>query len=253
MEVALPSDDATLLTWSVFLFLWNLATTVTESLGSDDQLERAFSWVALLIALTYLGLVSNINRSPIQTILLSFLPLLLLIQHLPALKRRLTEKYRAEYAVALTVVAILASGNLIAYGHLRIGDLGVKVPSLSITKQACLFFTGSIVVYMSSISNTIIRGVIEKGGVQPRLKGRRSTYNAGRYIGTVERILVLSAIAIPKYEAIAFLFAAKGLLRSKDLEQRDFAEYFILGTLLSLLISSAAGTILRMFVIPLWH
>jgi hypothetical protein len=58
-------------------------------------------------------------------------------------------------------------------------------------------------------------------------------YNAGRFIGILERILIFFFVLVSQYTAIAFIVAAKGFTRFKDLDQREFAEYVLIGTLLS--------------------
>lgn len=61
--------------------------------------------------------------------------------------------------------------------------------------------------------------------------------NAGRFIGTVERIIMLIFLAIGQYSAIGLVLTAKSIARydriSKD---QNFAEYYLLGTLISTLI-----------------
>jgi hypothetical protein len=54
-------------------------------------------------------------------------------------------------------------------------------------------------------------------------------------------------------QAPAFFFAAKGLIRSKELEQRARADYFLLGSLASFVVVLAAGLILQRVIGPLWH
>jgi len=58
-------------------------------------------------------------------------------------------------------------------------------------------------------------------------------YNAGRFIGILERMLIFFFVIVSQYTAIAFIIAAKGFTRFKDLDQREFAEYVLIGTLLS--------------------
>lgn len=61
--------------------------------------------------------------------------------------------------------------------------------------------------------------------------------NAGRLIGTIERIIMLIFLALGQYAALGLVLTAKSIARydriSKD---KDFAEYYLLGTLLSTLI-----------------
>ena len=61
-------------------------------------------------------------------------------------------------------------------------------------------------------------------------------YNAGRVIGILERwLMFLIVVFTNDIGALAFIIAAKGLARIKQLEDKDFAEYMIIGTLLSTL------------------
>jgi len=62
-------------------------------------------------------------------------------------------------------------------------------------------------------------------------------YNNGRLIGILERIILFFLIIRGKYEAIAFIIAAKTFARSKKFEDESFAEYMLIGTLLSVLLS----------------
>lgn len=65
---------------------------------------------------------------------------------------------------------------------------------------------------------------------------QQSLYNAGKYIGIIERILVYTFIIIGQWAAVGFLITAKSVFRFGDLNQgknRQFTEYVLIGTLLS--------------------
>lgn len=60
---------------------------------------------------------------------------------------------------------------------------------------------------------------------------------AGRFIGTVERIIMLIFLVIEQYSAIGLVLTAKSIARyDKISKEKDFAEYYLLGTLISTLI-----------------
>ena len=72
--------------------------------------------------------------------------------------------------------------------------------------------------------------------------------NAGRYIGWLERFLIVTFILVNNYNGIGFILAAKGILRFGEIKEstdRKFAEYVILGTLLSFSISFLIGIIMK--------
>lgn len=73
-------------------------------------------------------------------------------------------------------------------------------------------------------------------------------FNRGRIIGVLERFIVLLLMAVQAYQAIAFLMAAKGLIRSKDLESREFAEYFLIGTLASMGLALLCGIVVQLLL-----
>ncbi len=63
----------------------------------------------------------------------------------------------------------------------------------------------------------------------------------GRLIGVLERAIALTLVLLGQYGALGLVIAAKALARFRGLEERDFAEYFLIGTLASLLVALAVG------------
>ncbi|HHW45392.1 MAG TPA: DUF3307 domain-containing protein [Clostridiales bacterium] len=58
--------------------------------------------------------------------------------------------------------------------------------------------------------------------------------NAGGFIGFLERIVILLFLSIGQYSAIGLVLTAKSIARyNKISEDKQFAEYYLLGTLLS--------------------
>ena len=64
--------------------------------------------------------------------------------------------------------------------------------------------------------------------------------------------MMLTMIAVGSYEALAFLIAAKGLIRAKEFEDRAFAEYFIVGSLTSAAVALAVAIPLNVIIKSLW-
>lgn len=59
----------------------------------------------------------------------------------------------------------------------------------------------------------------------------------GRIIGNLERLLITVLLLANQFVVIGYVFAAKSIARWKNFEERDFAEYYLIGTLLSVLVS----------------
>ncbi len=62
-------------------------------------------------------------------------------------------------------------------------------------------------------------------------------YERGRFIGNLERSLIYFLILFNQIGAIAIVIALKSLARFKDMEDKDFAEYFLIGSFLSIIMA----------------
>jgi hypothetical protein len=76
----------------------------------------------------------------------------------------------------------------------------------------------------------------------------RGALQAGRTIGILERMLVLTLVLLEQWSAIGFVFTAKSVARFKELENRAFSEAYLVGTLTSLLVAGASGLLLRQLI-----
>lgn len=96
-------------------------------------------------------------------------------------------------------------------------------------------------------ANLLVRWLLVRLQIKPgtpSLLGRQidaSEFNRGRVIGLLERSLIYFFILTGQYGAIGFTLAAKGFTRFKELEDRGFAEYVLVGTLLSSSVAIAVG------------
>lgn len=73
-------------------------------------------------------------------------------------------------------------------------------------------------------------------GYIPKIDGteNKGIPNAGKYIGMLERTLILIAVLVGKFEIIGFLLAAKSIIRHPEMKgDPQFTEYFLIGTLTS--------------------
>jgi hypothetical protein len=68
--------------------------------------------------------------------------------------------------------------------------------------------------------------------------------NAGLYIGWLERFLVVTAILVQSPTMIGLILTGKSIARYPELKQARFAEYFLIGTFLSISIALIGGLIL---------
>jgi hypothetical protein len=68
--------------------------------------------------------------------------------------------------------------------------------------------------------------------------------NAGLYIGWLERFLVLTALLLQSPATVGLILTAKSIARYPEFKSERFAEYFLIGTLLSISIALVGGAFL---------
>ncbi|MEN7548749.1 hypothetical protein AAG747_12575 [Rapidithrix thailandica] len=106
-----------------------------------------------------------------------------------------------------------------------------------------VLLAGSLVVVNEV--NQLIRYILSKLKVEPQIEMENGRHiiigqqkdlmelRRGRVIGIIERLLIFFFTLSGNIATIGFILAAKGFTRFKELENKNFAEYVLIGTLLS--------------------
>jgi Protein of unknown function (DUF3307) len=82
---------------------------------------------------------------------------------------------------------------------------------------------------------------------QDKIENADSLLNAGKWIGIIERVIVLIFVLKNDYAAISLLLAAKGIIRFNEKDRPEIkTEYLVIGTLLSIGIAIVAGLVVKM-------
>jgi hypothetical protein len=96
-------------------------------------------------------------------------------------------------------------------------------------------------------ANILIQQVLKENRGSLQAESELNDNKAGRKIGTIERLIMLLFIALDQYTAMGVVLTAKSIARydriSKD---QGFAEYYLLGTLLS----TACVVLCKFFILP---
>lgn len=162
------------------------------------------------------------------------------------------------------IASIYAIHNLIAlnaFGALLLAvfnTLSTGIQAGTLIKSICAFLLilkpANIIIRTLKPRITTVKKVrINKyAPLHPSEKGSKrsdsklESINAGRTIGNLERILVLLLLMFDQYTAIAFILTAKSITRyNKIVEDPSFAEYYLIGTLSSVLIAVLASLIAK--------
>ena len=75
-------------------------------------------------------------------------------------------------------------------------------------------------------------------------KSTEQLQNAGLYIGWLERFLVVTALLLQSPATVGLILTAKSIARYPEFKSERFAEYFLIGTLLSISVAILGGAIL---------
>lgn len=101
--------------------------------------------------------------------------------------------------------------------------------------------------------NLLIRYILERLQLAPLSEMHQQhidekQFRTGRVIGFLERIFVFVFILSGQYTAVGFVLAAKGVVRYPEFGNRSFAEYILIGTLLSTLTSMGITFVVKLFI-----
>jgi len=272
------------LLWSQLLLLWMLAAygVTADPLHGETTRFRWTRWIILLVSRIIFSAVLAFVLS--RSLTVAALMLFITAVH-PLLRYRLPMRWLAEcegfwiFAYLLSSLAAIRGLDLTANWVLA---------SIFPAQQAALWILAASLLFVVRGGTYIVRGVLRKSGTLPsreRTEPERSPadppasseddadadileiaaeerlpktvdveeYNRGRLIGNLERIVLTIVVAAGSYAALAFLVAAKGVVRSDEFEKsRDFTEYFLIGSLSSVLVALCAGMALRFALIRLW-
>lgn len=100
-------------------------------------------------------------------------------------------------------------------------------------RQNLIYITGLLILINEA--NHLIRYILNKIKVQPKHNDQvdSNELTRGKIIGVLERIIIFSFAMAGNLSSIGFILAAKAFTRCKELDDKDFAEYVLIGTLLS--------------------
>lgn len=93
----------------------------------------------------------------------------------------------------------------------------------------------ALLVVLRPVGLLIESGEIWDLGIaaESEVGNKKKKAHSGRMIGYLERLIILFLLTNDQYSAIAFVLTAKSVARFKDLEKQINAEYYLIGTLLS--------------------
>lgn len=77
----------------------------------------------------------------------------------------------------------------------------------------------------------------------PAAQLNQGSYRAGAMVGILERLLIFFLVLVGEWGVIGFVIAAKSIARFKELEDKSYTDYYLTGTMTSILIAALTGYI----------
>lgn len=90
----------------------------------------------------------------------------------------------------------------------------------------------------------LTRSMAESVRIHESVKSGEQLQNAGLYIGWLERFLILTALLLQSPAAVGLILTAKAITRYPEFKSVRFAEYVLIGTLLSVSLAFVGGLFL---------
>jgi len=107
-----------------------------------------------------------------------------------------------------------------------------------------ILIAGYVTTLLSS--STIVRKVISKIAKEDFQKINKVTLDTGLIVGLCENILIVTFILVEAYTAIALVFTAKSVVRSRAMQEKP--EYYLVGTMVNVTFSILMGFIIKAFL-----
>ncbi len=113
-----------------------------------------------------------------------------------------------------------------------------------INEDLVMWKTITAFIFLSAPAGILIGQVTKQW--RDKLPEAENLANAGKWIGIIERAIILVFVLYSQYSAIGLLVAAKGIIRFNEKDRQEIkTEYLVIGTLMSIGLAIATGLIIK--------
>lgn len=155
-------------------------------------------------------------------------------------KNEFIKKYQ-KYIFIIDQIIHITILMIVSYFMIKSGkDYGYNLMALDILNIIGISIQSIIILIVQILlvhkpANIFIVNIMQSyKPIDKENSNTENTKKAGRMIGTIERIIMLFFILIKQYSSVGLVLTAKSIARyNKISEDKEFAEYYLLGTLLS--------------------
>lgn len=230
--------------------------------AKSDMKVKGYLLHGAALLLTSLPFLLLLSLSSLSTVLLKVLIITAAHLVIDVLKQKLQNELQTKTAPKISnlllfvldqtlhilIILLVTRGTFIEYNLLggliisvEFADSGLTYENLKkIFLVLYISFSGAFFiplmldkVYEKVDNYTHILNEILKVGENPIAHGFIDEVKAGKWIGILERILIVIFLYSNQFASIGFIIAVKSLARFKMLENKIFSEYYLMGTLIS--------------------
>ncbi len=220
-----------------------VADFYTQTAKAAEKKKEKIKWVFIHGIIYFLTMV--VISVPVISMHILMIDVAASISHLliDTVKFLLLKRKRKENAAVFVIDQILHFGCLFILSYIWTKN-SIQIKEIPVVSDffdtadiserlVCNWILGLLIIHKPA--NILIQSLI--GPYKPRSeKGeiKEKDNNVGRVIGTVERIVMLILIYMNQYSAIGLVLTAKSIARyDRITKDEKFAEYYLLGTLIS--------------------
>lgn len=226
-----------------------------QSKKMSDNKEKKFKWVMLHSIVYFIMMI--LVSIPVMSISVFIMDITVSIMHMlidvakfvyvKSRKKKIDEKWIFIIDQGSHIVCLIIMAYITVKMNIRLNELSpfkdffsvMNILEINIVKWVLALLT------IHKPTNILIQKLTKEYKPTQSEQLFKRDNNAGRFIGSIERIVMLILISLGQYSAIGFVLTAKSIARydriSKD---KEFAEYYLLGTLISTMLVLICGRFL---------
>ena len=121
----------------------------------------------------------------------------------------------------------------------------VQLAIQQLNSQPGTWETITAFIFLTTPAGILIGQITKKW--RDKIENAERLANAGKWIGIIERIVILIFVLQGQYSAISLLVAAKGIIRFNEKDRLEIkTEYLVIGTLMSIGLAIITGMALKL-------
>jgi Protein of unknown function (DUF3307) len=120
----------------------------------------------------------------------------------------------------------------------------ISVAYKQVNENLIFWKTATAIIFLTAPAGILIGQLTKQW--RDKLPEAESLANAGKWIGIIERIIILIFVLYGEYSAMGLLVAAKGIIRFNEKDRPEIkTEYLVIGTLMSIGLALVTGLLVN--------